>query len=208
MHQMPFFYVHILWLFVFYLGGMYDFNSFSSYKKIFERILKSMAAATVLAALVFYSMPGIEIAPKTNLFIDIAMLSPLLILWRKIFWDLISKTSKIKVLFFGTSPETKNLADTLKSNPQLGYKSYTILDSANHDLPALIKQNQIQLIVASKNALRRKETAKYFYKMLPLGISMMSFEDFYESITEKIPVSIINEDWFLENLAEINSARQ
>ena len=37
-----------------------------------------------------------------------------------------------------------------------------------------------------------------------MGVSVISFPEFYESVTGKIPVSIINEAWFLENLIEIN----
>lgn len=42
-----------------------------------------------------------------------------------------------------------------------------------------------------------------FFEALPLKISIVEFFDFYESITGKIPVSLIGEIWFLENLAEL-----
>ena len=46
--------------------------------------------------------------------------------------------------------------------------------------------------------------AKRLYEILPLEISIVDFPAFYESLTEKVPVSIINETWFLENLTQIN----
>ena len=44
-----------------------------------------------------------------------------------------------------------------------------------------------------------------FYEVLPLGVTITNFPDFYESITGKVPTSLINETWFLENLAELNN---
>ncbi len=204
LHQKPFFYIHILWLVIFYIGGFYNINSFTSFKKLFERILKTMAVAGVLAILIFYLTPGIEIAPKTNLFIDIAILTVLLIFWRKLHWNIMGKTSKIRILFFGAPKEVKDIAQTLKNNPHLGYEPAVILEEVNHDLIQLIKQNDIQLIVASKDIMQDKKNAKQFYSALPLGVSIIDFPGFYEIITEKIPVSIINEMWFLENVLEIN----
>ena len=48
------------------------------------------------------------------------------------------------------------------------------------------------------------ESVKRFYEALPLGISILDFPDFYETVAEKIPVSVISESWFLVNLVEIN----
>ena len=42
-----------------------------------------------------------------------------------------------------------------------------------------------------------------FFEALPLKISIVEFTNFYESITGKIPVSLIGEVWFLENLTEL-----
>ncbi len=204
LHQLPFLYVHILWLVIFYISGLYDISGFTSFKKLFERILKTMAASGILAILIFYLAPGIAIAPKTNLFIDIIILTILLVLWRRLYWNIMSKTSKIKVLFFGASKEVGELSRALKNNPHLGYEPVIILEEVDHNLIQLIKQNNIQLIIASKDIMQDEKNAKQFYSALPLGVSIIDFPSFYEIITEKIPVSMINEAWFLENVLEIN----
>jgi exopolysaccharide biosynthesis polyprenyl glycosylphosphotransferase len=51
--------------------------------------------------------------------------------------------------------------------------------------------------------LEDENAAKRFYEVLPLGVSIVSFPNFYEAALEKIPVSSVNESWFLENLVEI-----
>lgn len=203
-HQTPFFYVHLLWLFVFYIGGVYDIKNFASYKKILEKILKAMASASILAMLIFYLVPSFQIAPKTNLLLDIAILSLFLVTWRRIFWTFNKKISKIKTVFWGNSEEIKNFVELLKNNPQLGYEPVLIPESNDNSIIKTLTKNNIPLIIISKNILKNEETARMLYETIPLGISVMSFPDFYESLVEKIPLSMVSEEWFLENLHEIN----
>ena len=40
------------------------------------------------------------------------------------------------------------------------------------------------------------------YNLIPLGVSIIELPKFYAEITKKIPISIIGETWFLENLIE------
>ncbi len=203
-HQLPFFYIHILWLFVFYINNLYDIKSFGSLKIILKRAARALIIITILTAIIFYLVPAFGITPKTILFIDIAILSALLILWRRLFWSIARKGSKIKILFFGSSKEVEKITEHLKNNPQIGYEPTVVLSSVEHNIAEIIKKQNIQLIVASENIMRSKNVAKRFYEVIPLGVSIINFPNFYEIIRGKIPVSIINEIWFLENLMEIN----
>ena len=202
-HQIPFLIIHILWIAIFYIGGLYDIKNFASRKKIIESLLKTMSAAALLAVIIFYLTPSIPIAPKTNLLIDIVILTSLLVVWRRIFWSLARAGSKIKLLFFGTSPDIDDLFQKILVNPQLGYEPVGIIDPSENDLSKLIKEKDIQLVIASKQGLYDNEQTRKLYNVMPLGVSITSFENFYESITERIPVNLINEMWFLENLFEI-----
>ena len=204
MHKWPFFYVHLIWLLVFYISGLYDIRKFPSPKMIMAKVLETMAIGGALAALLFYAIPFFGIAPKTNLLIDVILAALFAALWRRYFWMFASKISKIKVLFFGSSGEVEDLANYLNTNVQLGYEPAVILSQVDHNLIDLIQKNKIQLIVASKNIMADENAVKRFYEALPLGVSTADFPTFYETITEKIPVSAVNESWFLVNLVEIN----
>jgi exopolysaccharide biosynthesis polyprenyl glycosylphosphotransferase len=204
LHQWPFLYVHLLWILIFYINGLYNIRGFPSPKRVLSKVLETMAIGGILAVLIFYLVPSFEITPKTNLLIDIFLVTSLMMLWRRFFWLFISRASKIKILFLGSSQEVENLAAYLNKNVQLGYEPAIILASVNHNLIDLIRKNKIQLIVASKNIMEDENAVKRFYEALPLGVSTVDFPTFYENITEKIPVSAIGESWFLMNLVEIN----
>ncbi len=203
-HQWPFFWVHFLWFLIFYINGLYDIKSFPSPKSVLSKVLKTMIVGGVLGGLVFYLVPSFEIAPKTNLLIDLVFVTSFLMLWRRYFWLFISKVSKIKILFSGSSPEVKEFVNYLNTNTQLGYEPVTTLSAVEENLNEFIIQNGIKIIVASQDVMKDENAVKKFYEILSLGVSIVDFPTFYENVAEKIPVSVINESWFLVNLVEIN----
>jgi len=113
-HQTLFFFIHFSWLIIFYIVGAYDVKEFISYKKITEKIVKSMSVAGIIAIIIFYLAPITDITPditpKTNLLVDVLFLVGLLIIWRKLFWSLTKNISRIKILFLGSSKEIKDFA--------------------------------------------------------------------------------------------------
>lgn len=223
-HNPPFLLVHILWILIFYINGLYDLKSFTSRRAAFEKIGKSMAVAIIPAILIFYLVPSFKITPKTNLFLDIVIVSILLLAFRRAFFIYAAYSAKIKILFYGVSEETAALLNYIKNNPQIGYEisavSYPFNEKENlelqkfcddnnvkiydieNDLIKIIEERGIQIIVALDAMVKEKSAAKKLYKVLPFHISVINFPSFYEIIMEKIPVSIINEYWFLENLNE------
>lgn len=204
-HQTPFFFVYLFWILIFYISGLYDLKKFYSLKAGFGQIAKAMIISLVIAILIFYTVPSFKITPKTNLIINGVIAGFLVLLWRRVFWNLASKASKIKVLFFGYSSEAKTLIDSFKNHPHLGYETAAIMDMPiEADFKEIIKQNNVQLIVASREIINNPIASKHLYQALLSGIGIKELPDFYEEIMEKVPISIITETWFLENLFEIN----
>lgn len=224
-HSGPFLYVHILWILIFYIIGLYDFKNFASRKNIYEKIMRAMITAGILTIPVFYFVPSFLITPKTTLFLDLFFITALIILWRRTFWFLSLRLAKIKILFLGFSREIKDIIIYLKNNLQLGYEPKIVLTSntedieqenefaknhnikmiiLDHNLEALIKEYGTQFIVVSEDMMKNKTAAERLYAALPLKIAVMNFLAFYEIVMEKIPVSIITEMWFLENINETN----
>ncbi|MDO8676543.1 MAG: sugar transferase [Candidatus Azambacteria bacterium] len=209
-HKIPFLWVHIIWLLIFFSAGMYDWEHFPPTRRYYTLQLtaKTMLFSIFSAILLFYLIPEFSITPRANLFVDATIVTVFLWLWRNFFIRKISQKTKIKVLFFGKNPETEKFAAYLEERETLGYKVELIADHFQFDhnnIKSFIKQNNIDLVVVSKDISQNKELLRMFYEVLPLGVVITNFPAFYESITGKVPVSLINETWFLENLAELNS---
>ncbi|MBI2022984.1 exopolysaccharide biosynthesis polyprenyl glycosylphosphotransferase [Candidatus Giovannonibacteria bacterium] len=203
-HQIPFLWIYAIWILVFYSAGMYDWEKFTPSRRYYTGrvVLNSMLANFAIAIALFYSIRSFSITPKTNLILVSIISAGLLWAWRTLFLHIISKGAKIKVIFFGSTEETKWFADYVNQNPSLGYKIEVV--TAEEDIRNALKKKPADLIVVEPNALENKELVKMFYEVLPMGISIMNFAEFHEHLTGKVPTSLITESWFLENLMELN----
>lgn len=202
-HIMPFSIINALFILIIYITGLYDITKKNLAS--FVNIAKTMTANAVIAIMLFYLIPYFGIAPKTNLLADVIISSLLLWGWRKIFLVISKNTGRIKVVFFGDSKEMVDFADYLNNNPQLKYEVANIpMGNGNNGIQEILKNQNVDIVVVSELIKNDKEMVKMFYKILSTGITIINFDKFYESITGKIPVSLISEAWFLENLVEIN----
>lgn len=217
LHFFPFSILFALWIIVFWIVGLYDPLSFSGNRQIKDRIIRSMTIAGMIEIALFYAVPQFIITPKTTLIINLAIAASFVILWRKFYGATLASLAKNKIIFFGLSEETEKLIKLLNETPHLGYEPTSIIlpdkypasrDISlpffifDHNLPNLIRDQKTNLVIASMDIHNNAAFVKMLYEVLPLGVAYMNFPKFYERITGKIPVSMISEIWFLENLAE------
>lgn len=190
-HLLPFSIIYIIWVLIFYIAGLYDIEKFISPLSLRNCITKTMATASVIAIFIFYFIPFFKITPKTNLFLNALLAFLVVWLWRKILLNAAIKSSKTTIFFWGKSFEIEDFKKFINNQPQLGYK--TTNDIATADI-----------IIISEEAKQNQEFVHSLYEMILLGKTVLDFNKFYETLTGKIPVSLISKVWFLENLAEID----
>jgi exopolysaccharide biosynthesis polyprenyl glycosylphosphotransferase len=202
-HLFPFSLVYLSWMAIFYLARLYEPNFAKNNYEFYSIFLKSMTIAGFFAIGIFYIIPTFLISPKTNLIVNIIVFSLLFVLWRQ-FYNNFLKSSALskKVLFVGENKEVAELILLFSKNPQLGYKALEPLLDTQKNIKELIQKEKINIIVNAKGSTEEKEFTKILYSLLPLGVTVYDITRFYPEITKKIPVSIIGETWFLENLLE------
>jgi len=204
-HFGPFTYIFIIWLLVFYITGLYDLRYLKNNREFLRKIGLASLVNALIAILIFYAIP-LTIAPKTNLFILIVIAGFFGYLWR-LFYNRIlsSQTPATNLLLIGDRDTTKEIADHLKKNPQLGYAVKTWLKKGLADeeidhLSEIILSDKIDLIVIPAHIKRDSRAARTIYRNLALGIETIDMASFCETIFGKVPVAELEEVWFLDHL--------
>ena len=218
LHKIPFTILFIFWVIVFFIAGLYDRKFLKAGTELQSSVAKTMLISGIIGVGLFYIIPSFIIAPKTNLLIQIAASAIFVTGWRTFLSKTLAKSSKTKIIFFGHSKEMHDLIKTISTNPQFGFEPACIIltdkeketHSAivpvirfDHNLPGLVKKYDASLVIASSEIKKDETIVRMLYQILPLGISFQDFPAFYEHITGKVPVSLIGEAWFIENIAQL-----
>ena len=205
-HLTPFTALFPLWLLTFYVTGLYDLRELRNGLEFLRILGTAILVNTVLSVAFFYLLPISEIAPKTNLLLFIAVFILLEMIWRRSFNRLAKNWQPLRMAIIGQGGAVIELRTFIGQNPQLGYE--IALDFPDErSLPSFedretwrrtIREHGLELIVVPGNFFRKEKFTKNFFRLLNLGIEVRDFPSFYESVFRRIPLSDIDEEWFLK----------
>ncbi|MDP3769943.1 MAG: sugar transferase [bacterium] len=217
-HFIAFSMIFPVWLITFGAFGFYDLRMLKNEKVFLYRLLRVMLINAVLAIIIFYLFP-FTIEPRRNLFIIATLATAAIFIWRYLFNLLIIRAAINRVIFIGFNEEMVRLAGFLLQHPQLGHKPVAFssghtqplilpADMAhiplNHDnMARAIRDTKPDIVVISPEMKGNKMTVNVLLSLIPSGIAVAEFPAFHEAMTGKIPLSLIEEVWFLENLIGI-----
>ena len=204
-HWPQFAVVFIIWLIVFYINDLYDLTLNSKDKKFYRLIFNAALFSTVLSVVYFYLNVKVSITPKTNLVIFNAIFVLLVIIWRNLHQSiLISIIPPINLAIIGSSKHTEILQHELDIQSGEIYK--VVLVCNNQDEIEQLNQNitnqKIRAIVICDDFGNSERVRNILFDCLSYNISFFNYPDFYELLTNKVPVESIGQDWFLNNLNE------
>lgn len=210
-HLLPFSLVLLAWILIFYLASLYDPKNLKNSLPFFKDFSAAVIISGIISVIFFYLFPIFGITPKTNLFLFILTFGILGFLWHYAFNRLNSSLgSPEKVLLINTQKQSalaQKLTEYIQTNPQLGYKiefRFTEENISGHidEISKIISENRANLIIIPSHLKEKAALTKIIYDNLALGIKAMNFPEFYELIFKKIPLSELEEAWFLENIAQ------
>ena len=197
--------VFIIWLLIIYISNLYDLNA----RTISRKFLGTMGNATIvsvfLSILYFYLNANTNIAPKTNLAIFSAIFIILFLVWRSLSQLAIhSLLLKENIALIGSGRLTEKIIAELEKRPGYGYQVAWICRGADElaALPENIRTKNIRTVIITDDFGSGQILSETLFACLAYNIDFFSYPDFYESLTDKVPVEAIGPDWFLDNLRE------
>ncbi|MBM3250621.1 MAG: exopolysaccharide biosynthesis polyprenyl glycosylphosphotransferase [Candidatus Nealsonbacteria bacterium] len=218
---------HFSFIFFFWFIFLYilDFYEIPPLKKVFDffrNLLIFIFSAGALGAVYFYIRPETLITPRITLFLNALIFSVLFCGWRYIFSHILKlKNFREKIAVIGFKPGLEEVID----NQILSRAGYEIsvffnpetfsLEKFSHflslakygvvfdikELREIIKKERIGTVVFPRFLTGNEKIIQQIFSNLPLRMNYVSLAAFYEIIKKKVSLEVIDEIWFLENLA-------
>jgi len=224
-HLGPFSLIFAIWIIIFFINGLYEIRKVRNDFKFYGNLVKNLIINALLAVLFFYLILGnfTTLKPQTVLVILLGIFTVLFLIWRKIFYKLISSdTLRNNLAIIGVNETSLLLAEEIITKPHFGYKLKLIINPDYSEIPekyqiVLVSKdisdlknqlitNEINTVVTINNPKYSPEVARHLFESINLKIQYFNLTDFYEKITGKIPVTALEQNWFLENITQKNNS--
>jgi lipopolysaccharide/colanic/teichoic acid biosynthesis glycosyltransferase len=211
LHIKPFSGLFLLWIGIFFIVGLYDKQTLFLKSQLPSRIVSTQFINVVLAAMLFFVMPNIGIAPKTVLFIYLVMSSVLIVWWRLRIYPgilprhrervlLIGEGSEIEELFFEVNTHVRYNFEFIRFGEHQGKQSNK--HAEGNALLEVIERERVSTIVADTRNERITPLLPLVFNLTLLDTKFSFFDaaKVYEDIFGRVPLSFFKYTWFLEQI--------
>lgn len=209
-HLLPFSILFVVWIIVFFASGLYERKVIVVSSKLSEAIIKTQTINSVVAVGFFYFVPLFSIAPKTNLFLYLAILLPIIIWWRVKGYYFLNGKRKDVALLIGSGKEIKDLEKEVNTNSQYGMTFAYVVDVSDEnsmkELSEKINTMKISVVVVDLQNEKVNSILPKLYDMLFTKIRFVDMHSVYEEIFYKIALPAVGHSWFLENVSNAPKA--
>ena len=201
--------IFVIWILVFYMAGLYSKRVILFKNELWGTILRTQLLNIVLGALYFFLVPGLGIAPKTILILYLFISLGGIFIWRVMLFPRFSRpSSRDKAVLIGDGVEMEELMREVNSNPryQVEFLAQFSPVQLATDFVAHTKELQQQgvtmLVVDTENdALRPLLAQIYELSFVSPKYNFVDFYEMYEEVFDRVPLSLLQYDWFLKNVS-------
>jgi sugar transferase (PEP-CTERM system associated) len=199
-----------------YYNDLYNFNVVRSFSEMGIRLMKAIAFAAILLALVYIIFPYLIISASI-IILCVCFLLSLIVSWRCCYLLILNQgLFNQKIVLVGSGELTRKIKKEINERKDCGYViAFEIPEATDdaeygneittawccktnpHSLCELAQDLSIKKIVVSLKEKRQKFPAKELLKCRMEGIDIIDGNSFYEMLTGKLIVSAINPSWFI-----------
>lgn len=207
-HLIPFSILFCVWLFVYFIAGLYEKHTLILKSRLSGMILNAQITNSFIAIAFFYLIPYFGIAPKTNLFIYIVVSFLLILCWRLFLYPRVEQTKKEKAILIGTGYEMRELEKEVNGNPRYGMKFISSLDADvvgsidfQSEIVNKIYSEEVGVIAIDFKNEKIEPYLPQLYNMIFSRVRFVDMHKVYEDIFDRIPLSLVKYSWFLEYIS-------
>jgi exopolysaccharide biosynthesis polyprenyl glycosylphosphotransferase len=208
LHLWPFTILIGVWILVFFISGLYEKHTLILKSRLPVTVFNAQVANSFIAVLFFYFIPYFGITPKTNLFIYLVISFGLILLWR-IYGDrILHPLSKQKGIIVGSGEEMKELLEEVNNNPKYGLQFISSIDldrvsgvDFHDEILSRVYSEEVQIIAIDLKNEKVEPILPHLYNLIFSRVKFIDMYKIYEDIFDRIPLSLVRYNWFLENIS-------
>lgn len=213
-HLGPFLTISVVWVFIFYISGLYDKHTVFLKSLLLARIINAQAANILVAALLFLIIP-FGIAPKTNLVIYLVISILCITWWRVSLFPRLSPKTTRRALLIADGPEAIELVDEINNNDRYQYHFYRLIDETTasatphfeQKLLEMIERDSIDMVIANPNGTYINTVLPKLFELsfLKFQVTFLDFHKVYEDTFDRVPLSALRYEWFIAHVSQSKS---
>ena len=200
-HLVPFGIIIVIWVLVFFIFDLYKTQTSIMRRELPSRVVRAQAVNTILAIFFFYFVPYFDITPKTNLFIYLFISSSFILLWRFLFEPVVHVGKKGKAVIVGSGDEVAQLAHEINHNTRYRMSVVVVPSLSPEEVFEVVKRERADTIIVNLRKEGSGDFAAKLYNLLFLRVRFIELHTLYEDIFERVPLSLLEDNWFLENIS-------
>lgn len=211
-HLVPFGFIFIVWVLVFYIAGLYENHTLILKSKLPGVLFNTQLANSIIAIVFFYLIPFFGITPKTILFIDLFVSFFAVLSWRMYGYFFIGANKKDQALLIGSGEEMKELYQEVNQNPlyNLNFISTIDLNKIESDsfwdeIVSRVYAENVSIVAIDLANERVSPVLPHLYNLIFSRVRFIDMHKIYEDIFRRVPLSLLKYNWFIENIS--NSPR-
>lgn len=205
-HLAPFSFLFLVSIILNFIVGLYEKHTRILKRKIPLLLTQVQIANTLISIVFFYLVPYFSISPKFFLFMYLIISVVFMVAWRMFVTESFSNKRKNKALLIAHGNEIKELYEEVQHNPRYGTIFVEWIDTSSGDLDSshivnLVKTKEINLVVADFSNTKVNGIMPMLYNHIFSGVQFADAQKMYEEIFDRVPLSLVNDNWFLENVS-------
>lgn len=197
-HLIHFSIIYALWLIVFFAYTLFDLATFRSRSAIVSRLLAAMVTNGVIATAYFYFQPELILTPRRFLLVHLAITAIGLMMWYMAVHYFLPRIWQRQLYIHQTLYEQKlhtDIQQFLSSHNTFGWQF-----AGQFNPNEIVAYEKATVILPASLTADTQELAQLFvYKRR--GIEFLDHHRFYELTQRMVPLSGLNELWFLHSVS-------
>ncbi len=208
-HIVAFSILFIAFILVNFIAGLYEKHTLIFKNRLPSTLFNVQLVNAGIGIAFFYFIPYFSITPKIVLFIYLILSFILMLVWRIFLAPKLEPPKNQRALLIGDNVEAEELFEEINNNSryQISFlriiRPYLDANQTLEEIINLMKNNNISIIVIDTRHQRLVDVIPNLYKISLTGILFLDLTKMFETIFNRVPLSLVGRTWFIENMSSV-----